>query len=171
MAEKPASVRIAGPGDESGLFDLLVGLHEESAFRKLIPYRVEKIKTSIELGTRQKGGMIGVIDGKAGEVGDIVASIGLWFTEWWWSDAPVIMTKWLYVRPEARHTGVAHFKALFEFALWVREQIQADVPVPVLLELTHDSAIDDIDLVERKDRLFARFGRRVGSVFLAGLPH
>jgi GNAT superfamily N-acetyltransferase len=145
-----------------------VSLHHESAFRDLIPYRAEKIKASIMMGTRQKGGMIGVIDADDGD--RIIASIGLWFTEWWWSDAPVIMTKWLYVRPEARHAGVAHFKALFEFGLWVRQEIQGDIPIPVLLELTHDSAIDDTALVERKDRLFARFARRVGSVFLAGLP-
>ena len=134
--DKPPSVRLATERDEDALYDLLIDTHRTSAFHGMIPYRAEKVLAAIQMGTQQKGGrgIIGIIYGNNGV---IVASVGLLLTEWWWSDVPYIMIKWIYVRPEARN-GTGHYRELFDFVEWVRERLtaDADVPYPILVEFS-----------------------------------
>ena len=165
--DPPAGIRQAEPKDERALFAFLKSLHETSPISKIVPYDPGKIVSAIQLGTQRRGGIIGIIDGPDGS---IAASAGMLVDEWWWSQTPAIFLRWFHVRAEHRKEGVAHYRHLFEFCLLAREMLSEGQPHPVLLDMSHDSAIDDAELVEAKDRLFGRFGRRVGSIFLAGLP-
>lgn len=160
-------MRQASPADERALFDFLKALHAASPISKIIPYDPGKIVAAIQLGTQRRGGVIGVIDAPDGS---IAASAGMLVDEWWWSTTPAIFLRWFHVRAEYRKEGIAHYRNLFEFCLWAREVLTEGQLHPILLDMSHDSAIDDAELVEAKDRLFGRFGRRVGSIFLAGLP-
>lgn len=168
-------VRFATERDETKIFAMLVDLHRNSPVGKIIPYDPGKIMEAIQLATQAKGGIIGLVENDAGE---IEASVGLLLTTWWWSQAPCLTMKWLYVRPRAR--GFGYYRDLFAFVEDVRAKLEqgsaagarADglPPLPLLAELSHDSALDSVEMVEKKDRLFARFARRVGSIFVTGLP-
>lgn len=168
-------VRLATERDETKLYAMLVDLHRNSPVGKIIPYDTAKIMEAIQLATRAKGGIIGIVES---ETGEIEASVGLLLTTWWWSQAPCLTMKWLYVRPRSR--GAGYYRDLFAFIEDIRSTLERGSasrargdglpPLPLLAELSHDSAIDSTELVDKKDRLFARFARRVGSIFVTGLP-
>ena len=79
MTTKPENVRIALPSDEDAIFSLMYLAHKENGMGTMNPVKVwEKIR----LATRQRGGVIGVIDGKDG----LEACIYLILSQWWYSD-------------------------------------------------------------------------------------
>jgi len=169
MIEKPASVRIATEQDEQHIFDLLIIMHRENPLARMFPYDATKVFSAIEVGTRRRGGIIGVIDDP--ERPRLLATTGILFDSWWWSQAMFASPKWFLVRPDARH-GRRLTRELADFVLWVRESVARDMvaagdKTPFLLE----TGFTSLSQIDAKERLWRRLfqGRKTGSVFLSGL--
>ncbi len=155
MTDKPANVRLAEPRDENALYTLLMDLRLESRDLTLLPPSPKKIIETIKEGTEQRGMIIGVIDGPD----TIIASVGLVVMAPWWSDTAMLIQRWLYSRPGTR--GLSD--SLFRFSEWAREQMSDGLMDPMYIESSHTWG----NRIAARDRLFARYGRRIGSVFLS----
>ena len=160
-----SDVRIASRDDEDALYDLMMALWRDNPLG--LPYRPEVVLSAIRMGTRPEPGkplaVIGVIDGE----NELLGSVGLflgpaaWFVDdiWW------LFEKWLYVRAtdpdRARHSD-----ALFAFAAWARDKMRADIgpgyPFPIEVVMSWTGS----DRHEAKDRLWSRYGKKVGSSFV-----
>ena len=149
--EKPARVRLALPADESALYALLVALHHANPMGS--GYNPAMVLEQIRMGTEQRGGIIGVIDGPDGT---LVASVGLFPYHPWYVDQWALNELWLFVRPEARH-GAALYRDLFRFMQWVRQEN------PSMEILTNVVSRDRLPL---KERIWARFAERIGAIYL-----
>ncbi len=165
MTGKPDNVRLAEPRDENALYALLLDLRLQSRDLTLLPPSPKKIIETIKEGTEQRGMIIGVIDGPNDT---IVASVGLVVMAPWWSDTAMLMQRWLYSRPGA--PGLSNSllpqglsDSLLRFSEWAREQMSDGLMAPMYLESSHTWG----SRIAARDRLFARYGRRVGSVFLS----
>jgi hypothetical protein len=145
--------------DESSLFDLLMALNADNGFG--VPVSSERVLAAIQLGTRQRGGIIGVIDGPDGR---IMGSISLVMAQFWYSDAWFLQEGWVFVRPEARASH--HYRDLFLFANWARLQMGTEPTTgrPWLVQ----TSVWSLNRLPAKLRLWARFGRQVGGIFLIG---
>ena len=158
-----AIVRQAVPADEEALFDLLLALHR-GGLGAAFPYDHAKVVAALQHGTRQRGGIIGVIDAPDRE-GFIVASVGLLVEEWWWSRCCFLEERWCFVRPEYRR-GTDYFAALKAFSEDCRRQMATSQAEPFVLESSFVEA--DSYVVRLKERLWRRWGRKVGGVFISG---
>ncbi len=169
VIEKPSVVRIAAAADEDALYDLLVDLRQTGGpVARLLPYRPEKILAQIQLATRAQQGVIGVIDGPNGEAH---ASVGLFNHTPWWTDITIFVQLWLYARPAT--VGLGYGEALLRFVAWTQQSMTADIekyardhnepPTPFYIENTHIGGHH----LKALDRLFSKYGERVGSVFVA----
>lgn len=170
MVDRPTTVRFATVEDEQAVFEFIIAMWRGLPIAPTIPIDYAKVMHAVQLATRQvtdrpSVAHIGVL---YDDDHRLVASAGVLVDSWWWSSVPILTLKWFRVIPEARRFG--YYRDLFQFLEWLREGYQKGVPHPVLLELVYDNAMGDLALVKRMDRLFARFGKRAGSVFLAGLP-
>jgi hypothetical protein len=174
-------VRLADWRDEAEIFSVLMELRATGSVAQLLPYSPRKVTAWIEVGCRpdpatrsnqndKRQGMIGVV-GEPG--GRIIASTGLFFEEVWWSDVPILNQEWFYVRQEARR-GARLYHDLFLWTIAIRDDLAARMKAaagtgneplqPLLLQTTHASG----DRVGAKDRLWSRYARRIGSVFIVG---
>jgi hypothetical protein len=160
------TVRLAQPADEPALFSLLMAVHREGLGR-VFPYDPEKVNAAIQHGTRQRGGIIGVIDAPD-KPGTLAGSVGLDIQEWWWSRDCFMQERWLYVFPAYRH-GTGYFAALKQFAEDCRASIDRDKrqASPFVLEASFVNG--DPRRVRVLDKLWARWGRRIGGIYLSGL--
>ena len=149
----PSGLRPAQPGDEARLYALFVTAHAENGHGDIDH---EAVKSVIARICRGENSIAGIVDGPD----RIEAAIALHPEKRWYStDAP---ENWyhtdllIYVHP--LHRRSRHAVKLFQFAKWW----EAETHMPVVLGLMPK---DDL---EEKDHLFARFGRRVGSLYLIG---
>jgi hypothetical protein len=111
-ATLPASIRIAGPRDEAALMALLaLDLAENAAH--IAPVDDAKVLANIQVGTRQRGGVAGVIDGPDGSP---VAVILLHPVQWWWSQGWYWFEVVNFVHPDHRRSR--HVDDLLAFAKW-----------------------------------------------------
>ena len=110
--ERPGKVRLAGEADENAAFDLLMMNLQENA-ASIAPIDPEKVAHYILMGTRKKGGMLGLIDGPDGKP---VAMVLLVYAQWWWSKAWFIQDQVMYVHPDHRRSN--HIDDLQKFAKW-----------------------------------------------------
>lgn len=111
---KPDCVRLAGPQDEQRIFELLQKLHGENAMFQMSPARVmERIK----LATECKGGLIGLleIDGK------LAGSVGLFMSQFWYTEIWHLEELWNFVHPDYRKNPQG--KHLLEFMKWANENL------------------------------------------------
>lgn len=153
MTNFPEGLRMAVPGDEGRLFHLFVMAHAENGYGDLDE---SVVKTAIERGCRGDGIVIGLVDGPE----RIEAAIGLhperpWYctnAESNYHSADLL----IFVHP--LHRRSRHAVKLFQFAQWWERESK----IPVVLGLLPK---DDL---EEKERLFEKFGRRVGSLYLIG---
>lgn len=143
-------IRLATPADEDRLFDFLMLLHEENA---LFPVSETKVRDVIRLGTQQKGGVIGLIDGADGT---IEASVGLVVDPTWYSNAPCLNELWNFVRADCRRS--THAKDLIQFAKRAAQNL--GIPVMMGVISTHRT--------QAKVRLYERQMECVGAFFIAG---
>lgn len=113
------AVRIALPPDERSLFDLMMSLAEDN---NSFGFKIsdDRVMEHIMMGTRQKGGIHGVIEGKPGE---FAASLGMVWDRFWFSDEWGLAQIWLYVRPEYRK-GTGYADALVDWAKWIRDDLE-----------------------------------------------
>lgn len=156
-------VVIAGPQHEDGLFDLLLELQKLSPLNRDLPPRAEKVREKIKEATEGRGGIVGVIPG---DDGVILGSVGLFLQTLWWSDYWMINELWLFTRPEVRHNA-AYFRDLFEFMGNVKRWMERDMKTSGYPgELPCISSHATGNRIDAKDRLWSRFGERIGSVYL-----
>jgi hypothetical protein len=157
MISNPTNVRFAEQRDEEPLYELLLDLHKRGPSLKSFPPSPKKLIETIKAGTEQRGMIIGVIDGE--DLGVIVASVGMVLMPPWWSDTAMLIQRWIYSRPGTR--GLSD--SLFRFSEWAREYMSEGLDRPMVLEQSHVWG----DRIAARDRLFARHGRKIGSVFLS----
>jgi hypothetical protein len=156
-----AGVRLARPQDEEPIYRLLLKLYEENA---LLPMNERKVRATIRAGTRGEGGIIGVIDGKDG----IEASIGMAFSQFWYTEAWHLNELWCFVHPDRRNS--THARRLIEFGKWCADRLSggdeagaARPRVPLLLGIVTRHRLLP------KMRLFQRQAPQVGAIFMHGI--
>lgn len=146
----PPSVRIAILSDRDDLFAFFWEAHEEMNYATKSE---DKIKATIWTATTvRKNPVFGIIRGRNG----IEAAIGLYYSEWWFSNQPILMSFTFYVHPDHRKT--THAADLREFAGWFAEQIE----MPLVLVHWGDQN-------SRKARLFQKDTNQIGGMFARGL--
>lgn len=155
-------VRPATVADEERLGSFLVDLHVTSPIAHPFKISPPRVRAMIERGTRGGGGIIGIVDGNKG---DVAASIGLFLERYWWSEATFYQATWIFVAPKYR--GKVDPASLFEFAEVERQRLesvlhQAGLDFPLFVESSHTNG----ERLAARDRLWSRFGRRIGSIFV-----
>lgn len=149
----PDGVRIITTADEKRIFDLCCMAHGENGFGQMDETMVKDV---IHKAALRQGCIIAAIDGPE----NIEAMLGLWPAKLWYCTDDPQNWYWrdmfFYVHP--LHRRSRHAATLFRFARWHEEKMQQ----PVILELMPR------DGFEEKDKLFGRFGHRIGSAFAMG---
>lgn len=123
--EYPKNVRVAGPSDEQDVLELLLGDLAENATH-ICPVDKEKILGHIQVGTRRRGGFVGVIGKPA------VAAVILVPYQWWWSNGWYFQEIVNYVHPDHRK-GTKHASDLIDFAKWAVDEQTRGFGYPVRL--------------------------------------
>lgn len=153
MIPKPASVRLARPGDEELLFALICASDEEWALGTRDGDKIRGVIGSAIGGGPQPRPVFGIIPGPS----IIEGAIGLFPTEPWNSSDIYIRAFFHFVHP--LHRKSRHAVHLMEFAKWY-----GDVAgTPVVFELLHP-----LRTVE-KDKMYDRQAERVGGLFMYGV--
>ena len=149
MSACPASVRIAVPADAEELYSFVINSHEEMRHGTK---DLTKIRATVITATAlRRNPLFGIIRTEAG----IVAAVGLYYYELWFSSDPVLTNFYWYTHPEHRKT--THAADLKAFCKW----LGAEISMPVVL-------VDWSPEETGKTRLFARGTSRVGSMFSIG---
>ncbi len=153
MTAFPKGVRLIQPGDENRVFDLCYTAHADNGWGLMDE---ETVKDTLRKAFYPSGVAIAIIDGPE----RVEAVIGLqlikpWYgttedVNWYWSDLLC------YVHP--LHRRSRHAAKLLQFARWWAQHRH-----PAVLGILPK----DGDL-ERKEKLFGRYGKRIGSIFLFG---
>lgn len=81
--------------------------------------------------------------------GELAATAGVFMASHWWSDEQHLTDSWIFVREKWRRS-----RAIFKLMRAIKE-----LPGPVYIGIG-----SDVD-IERKAKLFARFGRPVGILY------
>jgi len=154
-----AGVRLARPADEDSIYALLLELYAENA---LMPMSEAKVRATIRAGTRGQGGIVGVIEGEDG----IEASIGMSFSQFWYTHAWHLNELWCFVHPAHRKT--THARRLIEFGKWCADRLSTGDElgknrVPLLLGIVTRHRL------LAKLRLFQRQVPQVGALFMHGV--
>lgn len=158
VAHRPNAVRIAQPDDVAALYWHLLGdLESDNSLH--IPVSERAVFRTVSELCNGSGGIAGVIDGPHGPVASIgIRAIKPWFSEQW-----MLSQVWLFVAPGARKGS--HFgEDLFAFAEWHRTDMAKSLGYNLVL----DNTILSFNRLEAKERLWSRFGKKVGSVFFIG---
>lgn len=113
---KPASVRIAGPADEAALVALLkMEIQEVAHF--MGPPDDQKMLDVVQVGTRRRGGFVGVIDGPDKTP---VALVVMHPSQWWFSNGWYYVEIAMFVHPD--HRKSRHVDDLLDFERWVVDE-------------------------------------------------
>lgn len=154
----PWTVRMATAADEDALYDALVALYADNAIAG--SYSPDCVRAQIRKGTSEAdkfAGMIGVMDAPDGR---IAATVGIFWTKFWYSDENVLTESWLFVRPEYRHLGLD--ARLFEFAKLYRDMMREQLKFQIKLV----SSVASDKRLPAKLRLWRRWGEQFAGVFL-----
>lgn len=144
-------IRLVEAGDRERLFDLFCQAHRENGFGGM---DARVVRDVIDRAIKRDNYVIAVVPGP----NRIEAVIGLqpnrlWYGDdasWYWTELLV------YTHPDYRRSR--HAMKLLRFAQWF--ECEALAPVFVSLMPVEDFA--------RKERLFARFGKKQAVTFLIG---
>jgi len=110
--ERPLSVRIGTPADEPALLKLwLMDLQANAAHVAMIDEG--KVLANIQVGTRNRGGTVGVIDAPDGSIAGMVVLHPL---EWHWSNGCFMQEMVNFVHPD--HRVSRHADDLMDFMRW-----------------------------------------------------
>lgn len=142
-----AGVRLAGPQDEEQIFDLLMMLYAENSMALLSP---GKVRDTIKRATNERDGFIGVIPGPNG----LQATVGLFLSQWWYTDEWHLEEFWNFVHPEYRRS--THAKKLIMWSKWIADSIK----LPMLMGILTKKQL------EAKMRLIQRQMPQAGALFL-----
>lgn len=146
----PTTVRIAMPADAQRVFDLFMMAGDENA---MLPISETKVWEGIGSAVNRKGAVIGIIDGKGGE---IAGAIAIMMASFWYSSAWFCQDMLNFVHPDYRAGSLNCAKDLIQFAKWWSEQL--GVPLVMGVMSNHRT--------EGKVRLYRRAMTFVGGVFM-----
>ena len=147
MTANFAGVRIAAPNDEDDIYNLLMLQHRECG---LFNFSDKKVRAVMQSGTRQNGGIVGVVDGENG----IEATIGLSITQPWYSEDWHLSELWNFVHPAHRKEG--HAAKLVNFSKWCSD----NMTIPLFIMAIANKR------TEAKVRLYKRMVPMTGTMFL-----
>jgi hypothetical protein len=113
-------VRLAGPGDEGKLFDLLGALAEDN---NSFEYELddEMIMAHISQATDHKGGICGIVDAPNGV---IAGATNIIWDRWFFEKRYHLQQTFFFVRTEHRKSRIAD--ALMDWSKHVRAMIELD---------------------------------------------
>lgn len=148
--ERPLAVRAAEISDEKALYEMLVAFHADNYLGQ--SYDPVRVLDQMKIGTEHKGGMIGVIDGLDGS---IIASVGLFPTQGWYTAEWTWTEFWLFVRPEYRKANPIA-RDLFQFMKWVAQE--TNMPVA--------TGVSSLKRLGVKERYWGRHAKRIGGLYL-----
>lgn len=116
----PIPVRLAGVADEQELIAMVLEMHPDAALRAPdgTPFQLDEEMVRGELhravvpnrNSNDLPAWVGVV----GEPGRLTGSIYLSIENTWYSRVPVLVERWLFVRPQNRRSNIA--ASLIEFA-------------------------------------------------------
>lgn len=142
-----AGVRIAIEADEPDIYNLLMLQHRECG---VFNFSDKKVRSVMQNGTRQMGGIVGVVDGEKG----IEATIGLTISQPWYSDDWHLSELWNFVHPAHRKDG--HAAKLVNFSKWCAD----NMTIPLFIMAIANKR------TEAKVRLYKRMVPMMGQMFL-----
>jgi len=157
MPRKPieeVKIRVGVPQDVDGVMELALMVCKENGIFKP---NVDKILWDIWMSLHQDHGLVGVI-GNPGEMveGFVLLRVG----NMWYSDAPIIEEKTVFVHPKHRGASGGRARKLCEFSKQVADELGMPLIIGVLS--THRT--------ESKVKLYERvFGAPAGAFFLYGV--
>lgn len=123
---------------EDGLFDLLMLMHEENG---MAPVNKDKTREVLQRGLMQHRAVIGAI----GTPEKVEGAVGLYISQWWYSDEHQLEDLFNFVRPDNRRSD--HAKRLLSFATQVSDQLK----IPLLMGvLSTERTAAKVRLYERR---------------------
>lgn len=156
--EKPENVRLAIPSDEDAVYRLLLKLHEDNSIG--YAYEEEAVRTYIKNGTERRGGFVAVIDAPD-RPGEISASVGLHFGQFWYSSKHYMAETWLFVDPDYRR-GTGYADDLMNWVRWLKDAFNASSPD----HLEFFTSVSSRKRLAQKAKWWARRGELIGHIFL-----
>lgn len=157
--KKPESVRIATRRDQARIFKLLMegptSLAHENA---MYPPDGAKVMRQIKTATEGQGGIIGVLE----HDGRIAGSVGIFLSQYWYTEKWHVEELWNFVHPDFRmlsnadgsNKGVA--ASLVDFAKWANESMDVALHMGIMT----------MKRMEGKARLYDRKLLRIGAFFV-----
>jgi GNAT superfamily N-acetyltransferase len=143
----PIRVRTGTPADIHPMMGLALAACEENGLTDPNP---QKLATEIWAGLTFQHGIVGII----GESSPLEAAILLRVESMWYSDAPALIERAIFVHPEYRAAKGGRARLLCEFAKNAARELNMKLVIGVLS--THRT--------EAKSRLYSRqFGEPAGS--------
>jgi len=157
MPRKPiedVKIRIGVPQDVDGVMKLALMVCEENG---IFQPNVEKILYDVWMSLNQEHGLIGVI-GEPGE--ELEGFVLLRVSTMWYSDAPIIEEKTVFVHPKHRGASGGRARKLCEFS----KQVADELGLPLIIGVLSTTRTDG------KVKLYERvFGSPAGAFFLYGV--
>lgn len=158
--KRPPDVRLAGPKDELAIYNLVIMDLEENA--RVAPIAKDEVEELIMRGTRQKGGIVSVIDDK--ETGLPIAVQIIVHDKWWWSKSRHLIKVMDFVHPEHRSSNYG--AQLIEFSKWITDRWTENFGYQVYLL----SGVLGTKRTKDKVRLYGRHVTPVGAYYLYPFP-
>jgi hypothetical protein len=144
-------VRVATPDDLEGCLRLFIKANEENGLAELDK---DKLFHIVWPSLHQEGGLVGVIGAPGQEPEGVVL---LRIESLWYSDAPVIAEKIVYVHPKFRSAKGGRAAKLCEFSKRVSDELQMPLVVGIVSN----------DRTKGKIRMYERLlGPQAGAYFL-----
>lgn len=144
-------VRVGTPEDLDGCMELFVRANEENGIDEISP---QKLFGIVWPSLHQDGGVVGVIGPVGGKPEGVVL---LRIESLWYSDAPVIAEKLVFVHPDYRSAKGGRARKLCEFS----KKVSDEMSMPLIIGIVSN------DRTKGKVRMYERLlGPAAGAYFL-----
>jgi hypothetical protein len=157
---RPKSVRIATADDERIVVELVKAeVMEVASF--MGPLDDDRILDAVQVGTRLRGGFVGVIDGPDRVP---VAVTVLHPCQWWFSNGWYYFEVCLFVHPDHRRSN--HTRDLLDFQRWVVDEQSRGMGYQVFLQ----NGVLGARRIHTKIALYRRKFAQAGAAFIYPSP-
>jgi hypothetical protein len=145
-------VRMAGPADEAGIFDLFVAMHKEHGESG---FAADKVNQTIHRFVGEQGGIIGVI----GAPQDLRACICLLLDTIWFSQEHHLSVLFDFVRADSRSGKFGYKRALINYAKTTSDALE----IPFTTGIFTNAATTDN--LEAKLRIYSSLLPKAGEFY------
>lgn len=156
----PKTIRMAGPDDEPAILDLLLQDLRENA-EHIAPVDEARVMETIRAGTRQRGGLVAVIDGPDKKP---VAVTILHPVAWWWSNGFHWFEIVNFVHVDHRRSH--HADDLLKFQRWASDSMSKKMGAQFYLVC----GVLGAWRVRAKIALYRRYFQQAGAAFVFPTP-